>query len=310
MYHLKSFLYLAITLVLSNLPLSEALEIEFKLQRRDPAGGNVIITPAKIDPAKLGVVVIDSWNWHWCKTTGARVNSFVPRMNLCLREMRKAGATVFVCPTDVVDAYVGTPQRERAMSVEILPLPEPKHSPFPKPPIGPGCACLVRCGHNYGWNAMNPDFIMDDNDLMPNSRETLYALAKKRGITHLIYMGVHTQVCLLGKDLGLRNMLALGFECILARDLTDSYPDYDPARDVYPDDLTAKTLAHFEKHLCATVNMKEALEHNGLWRHQGPVDPVRAAPWGTVKRPHIFDISTLVNLSTPFQPDAEIRYTT
>ena len=139
---------------------------------------------------------------------------------------------------------------------------------------------------------------------MPNSREALYTLAKQRGITHLVYMGVHTQVCLLGKDIGLRNMKALGFECILARDLTDSHPDYDPQRDIDPDDLTARTVAHFEKYLCSTVNLQEELQRLGHWSNKQPLDPVRAAPWGTQRHPHLFKEKTIVTLSAPLQPGA------
>jgi hypothetical protein len=37
---------------------------------------------------------------------------------------------------------------------------------------------------------------------------------------------------------------------------------------------------------------------------------VRIAPWGTKKRPHLFEKAILVTFSAPWQPNAEIRYTT
>jgi hypothetical protein len=157
---------------------------------------------------------------------------------------------------------------------------------------------------------MHPALEIDEHDLMPNSRATLYTLAKQQGVTHLLYLGVHTQVCLLGKDIGLRNMKALGFECILGRDLTDSHPDYDPARGIDPDDLTARTVAHFERYLCSTINLAEELQRFGCWKHEGPIDPVRAAPWGSRRRAHLFEDHTTVTLSTPLVPDATIRVTT
>ena len=305
----RLYLVILLGLMLSWVASAKCESIEFHLQRRGKAN-EVLIEPTCIDAKRLGVVVVDIWNWHWCKTAAARVNSFVPRMNECLRILREQGATIFVCPTDVVDAYVGLPQRESALALELWPLPEPQAFECPDPPNGPGCACLQRCRGNYGWNQMNPSFVLGDNDLMPNSRAALYSLAKQRGITHLLYMGVHTQVCLLGKDIGLRNMKALGFECILARDLTDSHPDYAPDRGVTPDELTERTVAHFERYLCATVNLKHELERLNLWTDKRPVDPVRAAPWGTRTRPHIFDGRTMVTLSTPLNPDADIYFTT
>ena len=284
--------------------------IELQLQSREPATGQVRVTPTQLDPSRLGVVVVDIWNWHWCKTAAARVGSFVPRLNHCLHALRGLGAQVFLCPTDVVDAYVGTPQREKALGIDLLPLPAALSTDCPRPPNGPGCACIERCRGNYGWNAMHPGLDIGQHDLMPNSRQALYTLAKQRDITHLLYLGVHTQVCLLGKDIGLRNMKALGFECILGRDLTDSHPDYDPTRGIDPDDLTARTVAHFERYLCSTVNLGDELRRLGQLRHQGPLDPVRAAPWGTAERPHLFKKATTVTLSTPLVPGAVIHYTT
>ena len=301
-------LLVTIVSMLSSSLVLRAADIEWNLASRDRSTGERSVTPTKIDPRKIGVVVVDMWNWHWCKTAAARVGSLVPRMNPCLRSLRKLGAQVFLCPTDSVDAYVGTPQREAALAVETLALPAPHRISCPPPPNGPGCACVDRCRGNWGWNRMHPDLEVGERDLMPNSREALYTLAKQRGITHLIYLGVHTQVCLLGKDIGLLNMKALGFECVLARDLTDSHPDYDPEKGIDPDDLTARTVAHFERYLCSTVSLWDELVRLGYVERQR-VDPVRAAPWGTKRRPHIFETQTIVTLSAPRQAGATIRFT-
>lgn len=283
--------------------------ITLHLQTRDAASGAITVTPTVIDPEHLGVVAVDVWNWHWCKTATQRVAAIVPRMRVCLDRLRDMGATVFLCPTDVADAYIGQPQREFPLAIKKLTLPETLTIQCPPPPQGPGCACVDRCQGNYGWNAMHPALVPQLGDWIPNDRETLYTLCRKKNITHLLYVGFHTQICLLGKDIGLRNMKALGFDCILARDLTDSHPDYNPERGIDPDDLTARTVAHFERYLCSSVNLKDELTRLGVWRHEAPVDAVRAAPWGTVRRPHIFTDQTIVTLSAPWQPDAEIRFT-
>jgi hypothetical protein len=296
------------TLLAGGLPASAA-DLDLRLARRDPETGVPREETIRLDSGRLAVVVVDMWNWHWCKTAAARVGALVPRMELVLRELRGLGVQVCFCPTDSVDAYVGTPQRERVFAVDPVPLPDPVLVECPEPPNGPGCACIERCRVNYGWNAMHPGLTIAAADLMPNSRETLYSLLRARGTTHILYMGVHTQVCLLGKDVGLRNMKALGFECILARDLTDSHPDYDPANGIDPDGLTQRTIEHFERWLCATIDAKAELERLGHWPHDEPVDPVRAAPWGTRERPHLFEERTIVTLSFPADRGAEIRFT-
>jgi hypothetical protein len=156
---------------------------------------------------------------------------------------------------------------------------------------------------------MHPDLVIGENDLMPNDQQMLYSLCVEKGITHLIFMGVHTQVCLLGKSVGLRAMSQAGLTCVLARDLTDAHGRYDPAGGVTPDGFTADVVAHFEKHLAPSINMAETLKRNGLWSDDWIVDPVRIAPWGMPMRPHLFEDQVTVTVTTPWQPLAEIRYT-
>ena len=285
--------------------------IELSLQSRDPASGEIAVRKENIDPRRVGIVVIDMWNFHWCKTATERVAALVPRMERCLRGARELGMQVFFCPTDAVDHYVGTPQREAALAVPLMPLPARQNIACPPPPNGGGCACgRERCRMNFGWDAMHPGLTLGENDLMPNSLESLYSLCKQKDITHLIFMGVHTQVCLLGKSVGLRNMKSVGMNCILARDLTDAHPDYNPATGLTPDGLTAATVAHFERYLCPTINMAEEMTKLGRFQGEPVVDPVRLTPWGTPMRPHLFEEPITVTLSAPWQPKATICYTT
>jgi hypothetical protein len=287
-----------------------AATFELHLQTRDPGTGEPRVQLLALDPREVGIVVVDMWNFHWCKTSAARVAALVPRMKRVLEQAHAMNMTIFWCPSDVADNYVGTPQHEAAANVERVPLPELKPLDCPAAPDGGGCTCgKERCLGNYGWNAMHPDLQMYDDDFMPNDLETLYSLCRRRGITHLIYMGVHTQVCLLGKSIGLRNLTRAGLSCILARDLTDAHGLYDPVKGVTPDDFTAKVITHFEKYLCPTINFVDELTHAGKWRAEWLVDPVRITPWGKPMRPHFFEEELTISLTTPREPGAEIFYT-
>jgi len=284
--------------------------IELTLQRRDPATGKITIRKEKVDAAKVGVVIVDMWNFHWCKTSTARVAALVPRMSVVTETAHRLGMTLFWCPSDVADNYVGTIQHEAAMAVPLHPLPVLKEISCPAAPDGGGCTCgRERCSVNYGWDAMHPDLKMHDDDFMPNDLPTLYSLCVERGITHLIYLGVHTQVCLLGKSIGLLNMSKAGFQCILARDLTDAHGLYDPEKGMTPDQFTAKVVAHFEKYLAPTINFFDELIKTGEVNPKMVVDPVRIAPWGTLARPHHFEKQITVTISAPWQAKAAIYYT-
>lgn len=295
--------------LLSLSPAAAADRFTIELQRRDPANGTPQADSVALDPKRVAIVVVDMWNWHWCKTSTERVSALVPRMNRALDAARRLGMTVFLCPTDVADNYAGTPMVERVLAVEPIALPQGPELVCPAAPDGGGCTCgLERCVVNYGWDGMHPDLVIGAEDLMPNDPERLYTICKQRGITQLIFFGVHTQVCLLGKSIGLRAMSRAGFQCALARDLTDAHGRYQPGVET-PDDFTAKVVAHFEKHLCATLDFGATLRANGLWDNPEPVDYVRHSPWGTRRRPHLFERELIVTLTNPTQPGAEIRYT-
>ncbi len=280
------------------------------LQRRDPTTGAVNLRPEKVDPKRVGVIAVDVWNYHWCKTATMRVDAIVPRINKALNAARELGMTVMLCPSDVVDNYVGYPQREAVFALPQIAVPNVINVTCPPVPDAGGCACgRERCAGNYGWDSMHPGLRIGDEDLMPDTQAEVYAICQKFGLTHLIYVGFHTQVCLLGKPMGLRAMKSTGLECVLARDMTDAHPGYDPSQNFTPDLNTEQVVEHFEKHLAPTIHLQSELAKLGKWDVEWVGDPVRITPWGTPMRPHLFEQPITVTLTTPLQPDAQIRYT-
>lgn len=289
---------------------THAGQIELTLQTRDPATGKILLTTEKVDPKRVGVIAVDVWNFHWCKTATMRVDAIVPRMNRALDAARALGMTVMLCPSDVVDNYVGYAQREAVFALPKLAVPSVVNVTCPPVPDAGGCACgRERCAVNYGWDGMHPALRIAEADLMPDTQAEVYAICQKYGLTHLIYVGFHTQVCLLGKPMGLKAMKSAGLRCVLARDMTDAHPGYDPARNFTPDLNTEQVVEHFEKHLSPTISFQAELTKLGKWDANWVGDPVRITPWGTPMRPHLFEESVIVTLTTPLQPGAEIRYT-
>ena len=289
---------------------SPGAEIELTLQSRDPATGRIILSQEKVDPARVGVIAVDVWNFHWCKTATMRVDAIVPRMNKALDAARELGMTVMLCPSDVVDNYVGYPQREAVFALPPVKVPTVMEVTCPPVPDAGGCACgRERCAGNYGWDGMHPALRIGPEDLMPDTQAEVYAICRKHDLTHLIYVGFHTQVCLLGKPMGLKAMKSAGLKCVLARDMTDAHPGYDPSRNFTPDLNTEQVVEHFEKHLSPTISFQEELAKLGRWNREWVVDPVRVTPWGTQTRPHLFEQPVTVTLTTPLQPGANIHYT-
>jgi len=299
--------YLALAGILLPAPVQS---LTLDLQRRDQGTGAITLQKEEVDPKRIGVIAVDVWNFHWCKTATMRVDAFVPRINNALEAARALGMKVMLCPSDVVENYAGYPQREAIFALPKVKVPKVVDASCPPVPDAGGCACgRERCAGNYGWDGMHPVLKIGDDDLMPDTQAEVYAICQKYGLTHLIYVGFHTQVCLLGKPMGLRAMKEAGLNCVLARDMTDAHPGYDPSRKFTPDLNTEQVVEHFEKHLAPTIHFQQELTKLGKWDPGWVVDPVRIAPWGTPMRPHLFEQPITVTLTAPLNPGAEIRYT-
>ncbi|MDR2683158.1 MAG: hypothetical protein LBB64_04720 [Dysgonamonadaceae bacterium] len=71
--------------------------------------------------------------------------------------------------------------------------------------------------------------------LFSSSTDEIYSLLAERGIVDIIYIGVHTNMCVFGKPGAMSSMWKSGFRCFLARDLNDAFTHYDPTTGYTPD---------------------------------------------------------------------------
>ena len=282
-------------------------------QTRNAMTGEVVLKPTTLVPEKTAIIIIDMWNFHWCMTASERVSAMVPRMNKVLDICRQQGMQIVWNPSDVVTMYSGMSQYENAVAVERKPTPEVNASLSVKF-TAPGAPCMcgpgLYCGGNYGWDGMHPDLQLANEDLISASTNEIYNLLSERGITHIIYMGVHTNMCVFGKPGAMSEMWKAGFNCLLARDLNDAFTQYDPVTGYTPDKGTTEIDENLQAGGIPCINMEDELRKAGLWTGDEAVDYVRIVPWGKPDRPYLMEEKTVVTLTAPWLKDVEIRYTT
>ena len=163
-------------------------EITLSLRIRDAKTGQVVIKPLKIDPRKVGIVIVDAWNYHWCMTWTEQGGGMTPRMNRALQGCRKLGMSVLWGPTDTASMFSGWPQRQRAMAVPYVPVPNVRKAECRwTVPMPPGSSCLcgpgIPCQVNYGNDGMDPRLEITESDLIVSGTQELYSICKARGIT-------------------------------------------------------------------------------------------------------------------------------
>ena len=268
-------------------------------------------TTKTYDPSKLALLVIDVWSWHWCKTCTARIASMIPRINGAVAAGRKTGMTVIWSPTDVLENYDGWPQREKAVNYPKIPPVFVQNSSIPEAglsPFGGPCMCTEERNTadriNAGEMRMDTDLVIAESDFIVGGGtvDEVYSILKGEGIETVIYMGFAENICVQGKAEGMINMQKLGFDFILARDITDAYTGYDQANPdkINPDLGTALVTDFIERRgIAFTTEFGPFAVAQGTW--QPHLDPTLLAPWGTATRPYTVDYNgtVVVRVSTP-----------
>jgi hypothetical protein len=88
-----------------------------------------------------------------------------------------------------------------------------------------------------------------DADAVTDDGQELFNLLEQRQVRHVIVTGVHTNICILGRPYGIRQLIFWEKSALLCRDLTDSYHQ-DPRGHYWGTDAT---IAHIERFWCPSV---------------------------------------------------------
>ena len=258
--------------------------LKLTLQSREASTGALSAEPVELASGRVAVVVVDVWTQHSCKGFAQSPTRMIQDRNEFLDAARTLDIpVVFACAQDDLSRWDGKPQRTGMTSLPHHPLPPSNgfmaghrgNGPWPA-----DCMCsITRVNPNgspvYDCNRQAFDFRMDpritvrDEDLFIDARadvpsavtswgqpaqQELWNFIQERKITHLLYLGDATNMCVINREYGMIQMRRLGVKTVIVRDLTnamtfDGYnPDtrkLDPA--VTPAVGTAKAVEYIEK---------------------------------------------------------------
>jgi nicotinamidase-related amidase len=217
---------------------------------------------------QTALVICDMWNQHWCRSATARVAEMAPGVNELAGELRRQGALIIHCPSDVVDFYRDHPGRELARQAPRIDTAVPlqdwcprdpqREAPLPIDDSDGGCDCLPQCETRRAWSRQIDTIEIREDDAITDSAEAFY-LMKQRGIRNVIVAGVHTNMCVLGRPFSIRQMVRQGQNVVLVRDLTDTM--YNPRMRPFVSHFTGTDLVveHIERHWCPTITSDQIL---------------------------------------------------
>lgn len=237
--------------------------LELDLRFRDQQAGEARTETARWQAAETAIIICDMWDDHYCQLAAQRVGVMAPKMNRVLSAARSHGVMIIHAPSGCMDVYADTPHRRRMQQAPhaeptvpigkwcyldpeveaALPI-EDEESPCDDPVVGP----RVR---KYSRQHAAIDIIGYDG--VSDSGAEIYNFCRQEGIKNIILMGVHTNMCVLGRPFGIRQQVRLGMNVALCRDLTDAM--YDPRQPphVSHDRGTQLVVEHIEKYWCPSI---------------------------------------------------------
>ncbi len=263
-------------------PTAAHLDVSLKLQRPTPSDHSqfsVVKRDEKWTPAETAIIVCDVWDYHHSPNAVNRLQQLLPRLDAVLKSARAKGVTIIHAPSDCMDAYRDHPARHRAIAA-----PHAKDQPVD---IGSWCSAipaeekaaypidqsdggedddrsvhaewakkLTEMGRNPNmpWQRQNAGITIDSQkDYISDQGDEVWNILTQQKIKNVVLTGVHTNMCVLGRPFGLRQLARNGKNVVLMRDMTDTM--YNPARWPYVSHFegTRRVISHVERFVCPTM---------------------------------------------------------
>jgi nicotinamidase-related amidase len=204
-------------------------------------------------PGQSAIIVCDMWDSHHCLNAVRRAVEMAPRMNAVLDAARKQGVTIIHAPSSCMEPYANHPGRKLAQSApkaanlpegiaewcRNIPAEDKGRYPIDQTDGGEDDDLtehqlwhekLAALGRNpkAPWKAELGLLRIDDRDAISDSGVEIWNLLESRGIRNAVLLGVHTNMCVLGRPFGLRQLAKNGKNVVLMRDMTDTMYNNEP----------------------------------------------------------------------------------
>ncbi len=221
------------------------------------------------DPKKTAIIICDMWDKHWCQGATTRVGEMAPRMNEVIKEARKRGVTIIHAPSDTMKFYADHPQRKRAQQAAKANPPadvnkwkslnQEKEGPLPIDDSDGGCDEFPQCPGGSPWKRQIAAIEILPEDFISDQGDEVFNVLAGKGIENVIVMGVHTNMCVLGRPFSIRQMVSLRKNVLLMRDMTDTM--YNSRKRPFVSHFAGTDLVieHIEKHWCPTITSSDFL---------------------------------------------------
>jgi nicotinamidase-related amidase len=228
-----------------------------------PGSWQMTMSPVEWKPAETAIVICDMWDKHWCASASARVAELAGPMNEIVSMARIKGMMIIHSPSECMDAYKDHPARKKATAATIGTVPEylakwnskldKETAPWPVDQSDGGCDCQTACKQGNPWRKQIDTIYIDPQDYISDDGLQIGRVLELKGIRNVILLGVHTNMCVVGRPFGARNLARWGKNVVIMRDMTDTMYNPKMAPKVNHFAGTSVVLEFIEKFICPTI---------------------------------------------------------
>jgi nicotinamidase-related amidase len=217
-----------------------------------------------IVPSRTALVICDMWDHHWCKSAEDRVGTLAAKMAPVIDRLRARGVLIIHGPSGTMEFYKENPARLAILKIPQVEPPQALDLNAPPLPIDDsdgGCDTVDNPlkPNTRVWTRENAALHIAPGDLLSDKGPEVYSALSQRGVRDILFVGVHTNMCVLNRTFTIKQMSKWGLRCILVRDLTDAM--YNPKRAPFVSHAagTELVIEHIEKYWAPTTTSAELL---------------------------------------------------
>jgi nicotinamidase-related amidase len=215
-----------------------------------------MINPKSLSADKICLLICDMWDQHWSRGAAERVNEMAPQMNAVVSAARRQGCHVIHAPSETLSFYENHPARQRMKTVPSVKPLHPTRHPNPPLPIDDrdGGSDTGEKPWYRAWTRQHPAIEIDtQRDVISDDGLEIYSYLQQQKFDFVLILGVHTNMCVLNRSFGIKQLVRWKVPVALVRDLTDTM--YNPARSPYVSHVegTRLVVEYIEKFWCPTV---------------------------------------------------------
>ena len=221
-------------------------DLRLKLRSRiETAAGSgnfhAILDTTSWSPNETAVIVCDMWDLHHCHNAVIRVGQLAPAMESLLNNVRNRGVTVIHAPSSCMGFYRDHPARKRSLETPVadkipndigswcskIPSEDAGTYPIDQSDGGEDDDPVdhANWAEELADRGLNPKApwtrqtaaltINPDKDYISDSGPEIWSILESEKIKNVILVGVHTNICVLGRPFGLRQMAQNGKNVVL-----------------------------------------------------------------------------------------------